>query len=420
MTGNPSSPNLLNSPPSRGPGVRRLNRVPLFIAMAILAIIAATIAYTYWLRLQTARQVQTAGPTAKSVPVLMDAPAAGFIPPKAAEAIPVLAPPPAPVQPAPPQPEPEDPNKAAWQRYLDRVERIRAAREQLALQAVESPTKLQVALAKPSASAPTERGGLAPASASDQFVKLASAKLAQLGGDGERDRDLNRQDEKQGFLAERDPRTLDENTLKSRREGPRSRYEIKAGTVIPAVMIGGVNSDLPGVLLAQVSQNVYDTATGRFILIPQGSKLVGVYDSNVTTGQERVLVAWNRIIYPDASSLDLGRMPGADEGGYAGFNDKVDTHFWKVWGNALFMSAFSAGIQLSQGNAAATNGSLNTTQTIAAATGQQLGQLGMEMARRNMQVQPTLEIRPGYRFTVMVTKDIVLRPWVSRDAAGGR
>jgi type IV secretion system protein TrbI len=185
-------------------------------------------------------------------------------------------------------------------------------------------------------------------------------------------------------------------------------------------MIGGVDSDLPGVLLAQVSQNVYDTATGRFILIPQGSKLVGVYDSNVTTGQERVLVAWTRIIYPDASSLDLGRMPGADEGGYAGFNDKVDTHFWKVWGNALFMSAFSAGIQLSQGNAAATNGSLNTTQTIAAATGQQLGQLGMEMARRNMQVQPTLEIRPGYRFTVMVTKDIVLRPWVSRGAAGGR
>jgi type IV secretion system protein VirB10 len=251
-------------------------------------------------------------------------------------------------------------------------------------------------------------------------VKLASTKLAQLGGVGERDRDLNRQDEKQGFLAERDPRTLDENTLKSRREGSRSRYEIKAGTVIPAVMIGGVDSDLPGVLLAQVSQNVYDTATGRFILIPQGSKLVGVYDSNVTTGQERILVAWTRIIYQDASSLDLGRMPGADEGGYAGFNDKVDTHFWKVWGNALFMSAFSAGIQLSQGNAAATNGSLNTTQTIAAATGQQLGQLGMEMARRNMQVQPTLEIRPGYRFTVMVTKDIVLRPWISRDAAGGR
>ncbi len=387
--------------------------------MAILAIIAATIAYSYWLRLQTARQAETAAPTAKSVPVLMDAPD-GFIPPKAPETIPVLAPPLAPAQPAAPPPEPEDPNTLAWQRYLERVERIRAAREQLTVQAVELPTQLQVALARPKASAPADHGVSAPTSATDQFVKLASARLAQLGGDGERDRDLNRQDEKQAFLAESDPRTLDQNTLQSRREAPRSRYEVKAGTVIPAVMIGGVNSDLPGVLLAQVSQNVYDTATGRFILIPQGSKLVGVYDANITTGQERVLVAWNRIIYPDASSIDLGRMPGADEGGYAGFNDQVDTHFWRVWGNAILMSAFSAGVQLSQGNAAATNGSLNTTQTIGAAMGQQLGQLGMEMARRNMQIQPTLEIRPGYRFAVMVTKDMILRPWVWRGAAGGR
>ncbi|MFZ1110035.1 MAG: TrbI/VirB10 family protein, partial [Rhodomicrobium sp.] len=286
MSNSPTSPDLLQPPPSRGPGVRRLNRVPLFIAMAILAIIAATIAYSYWLRLQTARQAETAAPTAKSVPVLMDAPD-GFIPPKAPETIPVLAPPLAPAQPAAPPPEPEDPNTLAWQRYLERVERIRAAREQLTVQAVESPTQLQVALARPKASAPADHGVSAPTSATDQFVKLASARLAQLGGDGERDRDLNRQDEKQAFLAESDPRTLDQNTLQSRREAPRSRYEVKAGTVIPAVMIGGVNSDLPGVLLAQVSQNVYDTATGRFILIPQGSKLVGVYDANITTGQER-------------------------------------------------------------------------------------------------------------------------------------
>ncbi len=395
--------------------MRRLNRVPLFIALAILAIIAATIAYTYWLRLQTVRQAEALAPSAKSVPVLIDAPE-GFIPPKAPETIPVLAPPAAPAQPAPPPPEPEDPNKEAWRRYLERVERIRAAREQLTKQAVESPTQLQAPVARPNGSA-VDHNVPAPASATDQFVRLASARLAQLGGDGERDRDLNRQDRKEAFLAERDPRSLEQNTLQSRREAPLSRYEVKAGTVIPAVMIGGVNSDLPGVLLAQVSQNVYDTATGRFILIPQGSKLVGVYDSNITTGQERVLVAWNRIIYPDASSVDLGRMPGADEGGYAGFNDQVNTHFWRVWGNALLMSAFSAGIQLSQGNAAATNGSLNTTQTISAAMGQQLGQLGMEMARRNMQIQPTLEIRPGYRFIVQVTKDMMLRPWAPKPAS---
>ena len=136
MSNSPASPDLLQSPPSRGPGVRRLNRVPLFIALAILAIIAATIAYTYWLRLQTARQAEATAPSAKSVPVLIDAPD-GFIPPKAPETIPVLAPPPAPAQPAPPPPEPEDPNKEAWRRYLERVERIRAAREQLTVQAVE-------------------------------------------------------------------------------------------------------------------------------------------------------------------------------------------------------------------------------------------------------------------------------------------
>jgi len=90
-------------------------------------------------------------------------------------------------------------------------------------------------------------------------------------------------------------------------------------------MIGGVSSDLPGQILGQVSENVYDTATGRYILIPQGAKLVGTYDNAVTTGQERVLIAWTRIIYPDASSLDLGKMPGADEGGFAGFHDPVDS-----------------------------------------------------------------------------------------------
>ena len=134
-----------------------------------------------------------------------------------------------------------------------------------------------------------------------------------------------------------------------------------------------------------------------------------------------MLVAWTRIIYPDASAIDIGRMPGADEGGYAGFHDQVNDHFWKVWGNALFLSAFSAGIQLQPGQRRNNQTSgLSATQTVAASTGQQMGQLGMEIARRNLQVQPTLEIRPGYRFVVQVTKDILLRPWVSRDAAGGR
>ena len=110
-------------------------------------------------------------------------------------------------------------------------------------------------------------------------------------------------------------------------------------------------------------------------------------------------------------------MPGSDEGGYAGFHDQVNDHFWKIWGNALLLSAFSSGIQLSQGNGNNQTGGLNATQTIAASTGQQMGQLGMEIARRNLQIQPTLEVRPGYRFVVQVTKDLILRRWAPKDKA---
>jgi type IV secretion system protein VirB10 len=125
-----------------------------------------------------------------------------------------------------------------------------------------------------------------------------------------------------------------------------------------------------------------------------------------------VLVAWTRIIYPDASSIDLGKMPGADQSGFAGFKDKVDNHFWQMFGSALLMSVFSAGVQISQGGGGSGDDGLSAQQTIAAGLGQQLGQLGQELARRNARIQPTLEIRPGYRFTVMVTKDMVVRrPW---------
>ena len=249
-------------------------------------------------------------------------------------------------------------------------------------------------------------------------MRYASQRLSQITEGGKGEADLNRQAEKREFIAERDPKSAQQNTLAASREAPRTPYELRAGAIIPAVMIGGVNSDLPGQLLAQVSQNVYDTATGRLILIPQGSKLIGTYSSAITTGQERVLAAWTRIVFPDASALDLGQMPGADQSGYAGLSDQVNDHFWKVWSNALLLSAFSAGIQLSQGYGGNNQtGGLNATQTIAASTGQQMGQLGQEIARRNLQIQPTLEIRPGYRFVVQVTKDIILKPWAPTDKA---
>jgi type IV secretory pathway VirB10-like protein len=191
-----------------------------------------------------------------------------------------------------------------------------------------------------------------------------------------------------------------------------------AGTAIPAVMIGGINSDMPGMVIGQVSENVYDTATGRYLLIPQGARLIGSYDNIVANGQTRVGVIWNRIIYPDTESIDLGSMEGADQGGYAGFHDQVNTHFWSKIGNALLISIAGAGVQLSQGTGQTTNG-YNSQQIAAASLGQQFGELGQEYARAGLAIPNTLEIRPGYRFVVMVNKDMHLRPYVDRRTMTG-
>lgn len=225
-------------------------------------------------------------------------------------------------------------------------------------------------------------------------------------GSGEYE-DINQQQQKKAFL---NARGEDNHYLLRKREAPLSPYEIKAGSIIPGVMIGGVNSDLPGIIIGQVRQDVYDSATGQHLLIPSGSRLAGSYDSSVSGGQERVLVAWNRIIYPDSSSITLDSMPGADRSGFAGFNDQVDNHYWRTFGNAFMLSLFSAGIQLSQPRGAVT-GTYNSQQIMAAALGQQLGMLGMQQARRNLNMQPTLEIRPGYQFSIMITKDMIVEPW---------
>lgn len=207
------------------------------------------------------------------------------------------------------------------------------------------------------------------------------------------------------------------NYLMHTRVQPVSAFEIKAGTIIPSVMLGGINSDLPGQIMAQVSQNVYDTATGQHLLIPQGCKVVGTYDHQVLQGQQRVLVVWHRLIYPDASSVNLGAMPGADASGYAGFKDKVDTHFWPKFKNALMLSAITAGVQMSQPQAQA-GSTYSSQQMIAGSMGMQLNNLGMlSMASRTN--QPTVAIRPGYVFNVVINKDVILPPWQSGAIESG-
>ena len=174
--------------------------------------------------------------------------------------------------------------------------------------------------------------------------------------------------------------------------------------------------------MAQLSQDVYDTATGKYKLFPQGSRLVGTYSSEVAYGQARVLVAWQRIVFPDGKAMDMGAMPGADGAGYAGFKDQVDNHYLRIFGSALLMSAISAGATLSQEQNQATglnNGGVfapNAQSTLSSALGQQLGQATVQMITKNLNIAPTLEIRPGYRFNIIVTKDLTLsKPYEAFD-----
>ena len=193
------------------------------------------------------------------------------------------------------------------------------------------------------------------------------------------------------------------------------RYEVKTGAVIPGIMVTGINSDLPGNIIAQVSQNVFDTATGNHLLLPQGAKLFGVYDSRVIYGQERVLVAWNRVVFPDGSAVTLGAMPGSDMSGYAGYTDKVNNHYLRIFGSAILMSMISGGMAYTMDtldNSGGDSDNPTLQNEMGSALAAQLGQATLQLLQKNLNIKPTLEIRPGYQFNVIVTKDLVFeRPY---------
>lgn len=204
--------------------------------------------------------------------------------------------------------------------------------------------------------------------------------------------------------------------LNSDVQKPASPYVLQAGFVIPATLISGINSSLPGQIMAQVSQHIYDSPIGKWRLIPQGSRLVGTYTSDVEYGQARVLVAWQRIIFPDGKTMDIGAMPGADGLGYAGFNDQVNNHYLRIFGSALIMSAIVAGSTYSQRDAGSTFGRQNAGSIMSQALGQQLGLVTANLIRKNLNISPTLEVRPGYRFNIIVTKDMKFsKPYQSFD-----
>ena len=265
------------------------------------------------------------------------------------------------------------------------------------------------ALASPLLAKRENRGGSTAAQAARDGEKgrreaAYPASASQDPYDPAADRD------KEAFFSERANRDTSWTLAEQRTAG--MPLELKTGAVVPGVMLTGLNSDLPGNMIAQVSQNVFDTATGRNLLIPQGARLYGVYDSRVVYGQQRVLIAWNRIIFPDGSAMSIGAMPGADMAGMAGLTDKVDNHYLRIFGSAVMMSLVTGGMAYAMDSANNNSSGENGTSMqdeMTSALAAQLGQTTTTLLQKNLNIKPTLEIRPGYQFNIVLTKDLVFR-----------
>jgi type IV secretion system protein TrbI len=213
----------------------------------------------------------------------------------------------------------------------------------------------------------------------------------------------NMQDRKLAFLtAAVDRRTVSRDRLAN----PASQYIVQAGAVIPAALITGIRSDLPGQVTAQVTENVFDSPTGKFLLIPQGSKLIGTYDSQVSFGQDRLLLVWTRLILPNGRSIVLERQPGADTQGFAGLEDEVDHHWGRLFGAAALSTLLGVGSEL---GATANDNAIVTA--FRRGSVDSLNQAGQQVVRRNLNIQPTLTIRPGFPVRVIVNRDLVLAPY---------
>ena len=213
--------------------------------------------------------------------------------------------------------------------------------------------------------------------------------------------DQNRQEAKQAFMESDTDGIYNSHGLVS----PRSPYQVMAGNIIPASLVTGLNSDLPGQVIGQVTENVFDTVTGQHLLIPQGSRLMGRYDSVIAFGQSRALVVWTRLILPNGDSIQLDNLPGSDSQGFAGLKDKVDRHTWQFIKGAALSSLLSVGSEL------ASDDTDRLTRAIQNAGQDTANIAGQRIIDRNLNVQPTLRVRQGWRFNVIVSRDLILKPY---------
>ncbi|MGD9481117.1 IncP-type conjugal transfer protein TrbI [Shinella sp. G-2] len=294
------------------------------------------------------------------------------------------------------------------EQYIREVQRQRMARLQARATALDSPLKVDISDVDKAVnnSADMDRQTTTANSTSDLYA--AAMKSGLMG----QNVDPNAQTSKEDFFNQ-DIKDL--GYLPNRVVPQMSAYELKRGSVIPATLITGLNSDLPGRITAQVSQNVYDSATGYRLLIPQGAKLFGRYDSKVSFGQERVLVVWTDLIFPNGSTLQIGGMAGTDAEGYGGFKDKVDRHLWHTWSSAALIALIGAGIDMSMPQSS----TLATQETASDAArrnfAESFGRVAEQTISKNLNVQPTIQIRPGYKFNVLVDQDIIFPSTYGRN-----
>ena len=301
---------------------------------------------------------------------------------------------------------PAAPNLGVAQPGLEAVDVLeRGVGSRLAGQARESPVLFRLKTQGPGArpeAVSRSRAGVEPdgAGSSSQSTPSAAAQAtSEVDAVGTRE-----PTRKLAFLkAEPDRAIYNPHAL----QRPVSPYQLMAGTVIAASLISGLNSDLPGVVLAQVTEPVYDTVTGRVLLIPQGSRLFGRYDNVVAFGQNRALVVWQRLILPDGSSVVIDNLPATDTGGYAGLADGIDLHTFQLLKGVALATVLGVGSELALG---ASDNAL--VKALSQATQQTGNRAGQRLVERDLAVAPTLTVRPGWPLRVIVHKDIILKPYL--------
>ena len=215
--------------------------------------------------------------------------------------------------------------------------------------------------------------------------------------------DPNGWNRKEAFIKQNLPEEYSQHI----RATPRSPLELKSGTLLPCVLISGLNSDLPGNMVAQISENVWDTVSGRYLLIPRGSKVIGTYDNQVAYGQSRVLVIWSRLVFPDGSTLVLDNLGGADQSGYSGFKGAVNRHWGSIISSALLVSLLGAGVEIAAPTSNGDRDKEDPRSILAENAASAVAEAMSQIIQREVNRQPTIKIKPGYRFMIFVQRDIL-------------